>query len=217
MSTPHNPTDELLRKELRERNVVWMPKPFSRGMKPYNPVPLQLPACAIGILTITFTDDRVEFGCAALIARNVLITAASNLFDRANNVEATRVSFTASTLQGGIYHGTKWYFPAEYKATTDYEFYNVAVIELNTSVHHKLGFLGVNFTNPKHANGCLFGYRKSGQRLHYLEGLRLESIGPSPLATIEFDLTDASEFCVGTPLLVLSKQQQPEVVGVYLG
>ena len=151
MKTSNNPFDLLLRKELRERNVAWMPKPFSRGMKPFEPVPLNLPACAIGTLTITFTDDKLQYGCAALIYRNVLITAAENVFNRSTNQEATRVSFTASTLEGGVYHGTKWHFPQEYKTSNEPDSFNVAVIELNQNVDKKLGFLGANFTNPIHA------------------------------------------------------------------
>jgi len=128
MKLSNDQLELLLRKDVRQRNVVWMPKPFARGMKPYEPVALNLPACAIGTLTITFTDDKVQYGCAALIHRNVLITAAENIFDRLTNQEAARVSFVASTLEGGVYHGIKWHFPQEFKTATDPNNFNVAVI-----------------------------------------------------------------------------------------
>jgi hypothetical protein len=157
-----------------------MPNLMSRGMKPFNPTPLNHPASAVGMLIISFPGNKIVYGSAALIYRNVAITCASNVYNRETHTEPQRVVFTASTLQGGVYHAVKWHYPQQYKDGNDD--FNVAVLELNQCVSDKLGFLGVNFSGKARATAQLFGYRVQEQRLCECEA-KLEP-GEKPLRNL---------------------------------
>lgn len=93
--------NEIIRLEARDKSELWFVHDQYRGMKPTKPVSLNYPASAIGLLISHFDADVVQYGTATLVHRNIIVTAASNVYKRETGLEAKSIVFISSSPDGG--------------------------------------------------------------------------------------------------------------------
>ena len=187
--------------------------------KPQNPC--KWPFCPIGVVE---DYNRKYYGTGALIGRNIVLTAATNVFDNyKSGLQSSDVEFFTGVNNGDIYKKSKVikiFVPDLYKKGVDEEDFAILILEDNLG--DECGYYGIReFPTDLNSQIEIYGYpgdkmieQNNGKYFKYLYGMKGDFEFYNNLIT--YSKIDTMPGQTGSPICIEANLQSRYIIGVHV-